>query len=515
MVPSSTEPKPWTTTLRRFLAPSTLLLGLVNGCDSVPPRYKDSLWYISATPTCLLVACWFSQICIQGCRSIDRSANLEMEKIQNQGLHLYLEMQWTRLKVPTLLKSYGVLRIMLVVYQSWDSLTISLVGLNSDLELVLVRGCETYIALLSFTSLISVLSNFIGSIFKLFLDTDDVDDQSIGSISSILFFILALQTGLVDLEPDMRFIQIGKNCCLLLTAILHYIHSMVHPYISNLATRTGTAVSLNKKKHLRALSVCLFLILFPLGLTLILWSKFQLGTWLMAVTAFCAEVVVKILVTLTIYSVTIQLSLLCFQDVLWESFDDTIFYIKAFGGTAQFFFAIFVFLNGGWVLLFEAGGCFRAVMMVIHAYYNIWLEAKSGWSTFWKRRTALEKIADMQDATKEQIEKLADVCAICYQEMAEAKLTRCSHMFHYSCLTKWLHVQDSCPMCHETLRKVDATSQTEEPLPTPVIPAELLEDSEDHNDESTDDSELEDSEDDDLDDIQPFRPELGIYLPGP
>ncbi len=47
------------------------------------------------------------------------------------------------------------------------------------------------------------------------------------------------------------------------------------------------------------------------------------------------------------------------------------------------------------------------------------------------------------------------------------------------------------------------------------IPAELLEDSEDHNDESTDDSELEDSEDDDLDDIQPFRPELGIYLPGP
>ena len=50
------------------------------------------------------------------------------------------------------------------------------------------------------------------------------------------------------------------------------------------------------------------------------------------------------------------------------------------------------------------------------------------------------------------------------------------------------------------------------------IPAEL-EDSEDHIDESTDDSELEDSDsdddDDDLDDIQPFRPELGIYLPGP
>ena len=44
----------------------------------------------------------------------------------------------------------------------------------------------------------------------MFLDTDDADDQSIGSISSILFFILALQTGLVDLHPDKRCIQLGK-----------------------------------------------------------------------------------------------------------------------------------------------------------------------------------------------------------------------------------------------------------------------------------------------------------------
>ena len=71
-------------------------------------------------------------------------------------------------------RSYGVLRILLVVYQSWDSLTLSLGGFNSDLELVLVRGCETYIALLSFTSLISVLSNFIGSIFKVRYNKSDL-----------------------------------------------------------------------------------------------------------------------------------------------------------------------------------------------------------------------------------------------------------------------------------------------------------------------------------------------------
>ena len=83
----------------------------------------------------------------------------------------------------------------------------------------------------------------------------------------------------------------------------------------------------------------------------------------------------------------------------------------------------------------------RAVMMLIHAYFNIWCEAKSGWSTFCKRRTAVAKIESLDDATAEEIEKHADVCAICYQEMVAAKLTRCKHMFHAICLRKWLYMQ--------------------------------------------------------------------------
>ena len=66
--------------------------------------YRQVLWYISAAPTCLLAAAWVGQLCIQGCKYIDKSSTLEMEKVQNQGLHIYLEIQWSRLKVPTLLK---------------------------------------------------------------------------------------------------------------------------------------------------------------------------------------------------------------------------------------------------------------------------------------------------------------------------------------------------------------------------------------------------------------------------
>merc|ERR1712111_115307 len=110
---------------------------------------------------------------------------------------------------------------------------------------------------------------------------------------------------------------------------------------------------------------------------------------------------------------------------------------------------------------FKSGGTIRACMMLIHAYFNIWCEARNGWSAFSKRRTAVAKINSLRDATEEEIAKHNDVCAICYQDMTSAKITRCKHMFHAICLRKWLYMQDNCPMCHEKLYRIDATSQTE------------------------------------------------------
>ena len=126
---------------------------------------------------------------------------------------------------------------------------------------------------------------------------------------------------------------------------------------------------------------------------------------------------------------------------LWESLDDCVYYIRAFGNTVEFCFAVFLFFNGGWILFFESGGTIRAIMMLIHAYFNIWCEAKNGWSTFSKRRTAVAKINSLQDATGDQLEKHNDVCSICYQDMTSAKVTRCRHIYHAICLRKWLYMQ--------------------------------------------------------------------------
>lgn len=53
--------------------------------------------------------------------------------------------------------------------------------------------------------------------------------------------------------------------------------------------------------------------------------------------------------------------------------------------------------------------------MGVHAYFNIWCEARSGWAVFMKRRTAVHKISALPEATEVQLAEFDDVCAICYQ----------------------------------------------------------------------------------------------------
>lgn len=101
---------------------------------------------------------------------------------------------------------------------------------------LLVGGCETLTAILGMTSIVSVICHYIGKMFQLFLLSEDYDeDKSIGTVSAILFYILALQTGLTTLTPDKRFVRLCRNFCLLVSAMLHFLHNIVAPILMSLS----------------------------------------------------------------------------------------------------------------------------------------------------------------------------------------------------------------------------------------------------------------------------------------
>lgn len=370
--------------------------------------------------------------------------------INNYGLFTLIETEWRRLDVPCVLRMFWLLRVgqqvILILGNHYGEETFTYYVM---LRTLLVNGCETLTAVLGMTSIISLICHYIGCFFQWVLLTGDEDEKSIGTISAILFYVLALQTGLTSLDREKRLVKLCRNFCLLLTAVLQFVHNIVNPLLMSLSASHNPALH----RHLRALGVCAFLILFPVSLLIFLWSHFTVSTWLLAVSVFSVEVIVKVLVSLAIYSLFL---IDAYCSTFWGQLDDFVYFIRSFGNTVEFTFGIILFINGFWILVFESGGAIRAVMMCIHAYFNIWCEAKAGWSVFMKRRTAVNKINSLPEAKPEELRRLDDVCAICYQEMQSAKITHCRHYFHSVCLRKWLYVQDRCPLCHDIIYKVES-----------------------------------------------------------
>ncbi|KAL1137807.1 hypothetical protein AAG570_009503 [Ranatra chinensis] len=354
--------------------------------------------------------------------------------VSDVGLLPLLETEWSRLNVPCVLRTFWLLRLVehAVALQlpAEPSTPISLYTAKS----LLTTGCETVTAVLGLTSVISYICHYIGCFFQWVLLSEDEDDKSIGTVSAVLFYILALQTGLTGLEPEKRFVRLCRNFCLLFTALLHFIHNIVNPLLMSLSASHNPSIH----RHVRALLVCLFLVIYPLTLLGYLWSLYPMSTWLLAVSVFSVEVIVKVCVSLLIY---VLFLVDAYRSNFWEKLDDYVYYIRAFGNTVEFCCGIVLFFNGTWILIFESGGAIRAGMMGVHVYFNIWCEARAGWSVFMKRRTAVNKIESLPEANRTQLAELDDVCAICYQEMKSAKITRCNHFFHGVCLRKWLYVQ--------------------------------------------------------------------------
>ena len=91
-----------------------------------------------------------------------------------------------------------------------------------------------------------------------------------------------------------------------------------------------------------------------------------------------------------------------------------------------------------------------------------------------RRRQAVDKINSLPEARPDQLQEFDDVCAICYQEMGTARITRCNHYFHGVCLRKWLYVQDICPLCHDVLYIESEVNQpadnNNEPAAAAVVP---------------------------------------------
>lgn len=178
------------------------------------------------------IAIWSASIDI--CKTLYSGYQHAVNFASNFGLSALVENEWQRLNVPCVLRAFWTIRLLeqfaTIAMDAQEPLSFML-----TVQKLLITGCETLIALLGMTSIISIICHYIGKLFQMFLMSEDDEDKSIGTVSAILFYILSLQTGLTTLQPDKRFIRLCRNMCLLVTALLHFLHNMVSPILMSLS----------------------------------------------------------------------------------------------------------------------------------------------------------------------------------------------------------------------------------------------------------------------------------------
>ncbi|XP_012643639.1 E3 ubiquitin-protein ligase RNF139 [Microcebus murinus] len=368
------------------------------------------------------------------------------------GLQLLMEDTWKRIRFPDILRVFWLTRItaqatvlmyILRVANETDSFFISWDDFWDLICSLIISGCDSTLTVLGMSAVISSIAHYLGLGILAFIGSTEEDDRRLGFVAPVLFFILALQTGLSGLRPEERLIRLSRNMCLLLTAVLHFIHGMTDPVLMSLSASHVSSF----RRHFPVLFVSACLFILPVLLSYVLWHHYALNTWLFAVTAFCVELCLKVIVSLTVYTLFMIDG---YYNVLWEKLDDYVYYVRSTGNIIEFIFGVVMFGNGAYTMMFESGSKIRACMMCLHAYFNIYLQAKNGWKTFMNRRTAVKKINSLPEIKGSRLQEIDDVCAICYHEFTtSARITPCNHYFHALCLRKWLYIQDTCPMCHQ------------------------------------------------------------------
>ncbi|KAJ7327297.1 hypothetical protein JRQ81_017056 [Phrynocephalus forsythii] len=375
------------------------------------------------------------------CREITQV--LEVYRLVTLGVSL-----WRQLAVPLLFLVFWLALFTLQIY----ALAFSSGSLLSQQGVLFIflssvaECCSTPYALIGLTFTISYLALGLLKLCKFYLAGygafQNGNVMHRGVTEGVTLLLLAIQTGLLDLQLLQRTFLLSIILFIVVTSTLQSMIEITDPIVLGLGASRNRSVW----KHFRAVSMCLFLLIFPGFMAYRIAHFFHMDFWLLILVSSCMLTSLQVMGTLFLYAL-FMIELV--QDSPMEKMDEIVYYVNAVSRVLEFLVAVCVVTYGTWESIFGEWSWMGASVIIIHCYFNVWLRAQSGWKSFLLRREAAKKIGSLPEATREQLEHHSDVCAICFQEMSVAVLMACGHLFHGNCLRKWFYVQDTCPLCHQ------------------------------------------------------------------
>ncbi|KAM9842264.1 RING finger protein 145 [Aulostomus maculatus] len=371
---------------------------------------------------------------------------IELYRLLAVGISL-----WNQFAVPVLFSVFWF--VLFVVHLCSDAMSGSTSTAHQGIMFFVLTSvsecCATPYSLLGLTFVVSYLALGLLNLCKFYLGGyAAVQNENVmhrGVTEGITLLLLALQTGLLDMQALQRTFLLSIILFIVVTSTLQSMIEITDPVILAL----GASRNRSLWKHFRGLSMCLLLLVFPMFMAYKISQFFHMDFWLLILVSSCMLTSLQVTGTILIYFLfMVEL----FRSDPIESLDEVIYWVNAVSRVLEFVVALCVVAYGTWESLFGEWSWMGASVIIIHSYFNVWLRAQSGWRSFLLRQEAAKKINSLPRATAQQLQQHNDVCSICFQEMTSAVITYCGHFFHGNCLRKWLYVQETCPMCHQTVR---------------------------------------------------------------
>lgn len=130
-----------------------------------------------------------------------------------------------------------------------------------------------------------------------------------------------------------------------------------------------------------------------------------------------------------------------------ENMDEVMYFVNGTYRLLEFVVALFVVAYGVCETLFGQWSVMGSTIILLHAYYNVWLRAQLGWQSFLLRRDAVHKIQSLPTASALQLQQYNDICAICYQvSVCMCIYARICQWHHFLVIST--HMLIHCTICH-------------------------------------------------------------------
>ncbi|XP_070612928.1 RING finger protein 145-like isoform X2 [Erythrolamprus reginae] len=363
---------------------------------------------------------------------------------------------WRRLAVPPVFSAFWLVLFAQQIFSlasSSSSSSIHLLSQQSWVFLILssvAQCCSTPYLLIGLTFAVSYLALGCLQLARLYLigssgvfQEDSVTHR--GVTEGVTLLLLAIQTGLLDLQLLQRTYLLTVIFFIVATSTLQSVTEIAEPVVLGL----GASQNRNFWKHFRGVTLCLFLLVAPGVMAYKIGHFFQPDFWLVILISSCMLTSLQVMGSLFVYGLFVSELL---RETPVEKMDEILYGVQAVSRVLEFLVALCVVTYGTWGSLVGEWSWLGASVVIVHCYFNVWLRAQAGWRSFSLRWEAAKKIGSLPRATSRQLEDHNDLCAICFQEMTGAVVMPCGHIFHEGCLRKWFYVQDNCPLCHRVVQ---------------------------------------------------------------